>query len=131
MLLCWEIRLSECVHWNNKDTSIERWMMKPLTREVVMQCIQDALTNVLETRSVPQIADLSESTPLFGERGCLDSMGLVMLIIDVEQWINDNSEQSLVLVDAKAMSRRNSPFRSIGTMLDFIMDKVMETKDNA
>ena len=51
----------------------------------------------------------------------LDSLGLVNLIVNVEEKINSEYDTSIVIADEKAMSQKNSPFKSIDTLAEYIM----------
>ena len=62
---------------------------------------------------------LAEDTVLFGKEGALDSMGLVTLIVAVEQAIEDRFDVSPGLADEKAMSQAKSPYRSVATLADY------------
>lgn len=63
--------------------------------------------------------ELSGDTVLFGDGGALDSMGLVTLIVAVEQAIEDKYDASAGLANEKAMSQSKSPYRTIGTLADY------------
>ena len=63
--------------------------------------------------------DLAEDTVLFGKEGVLDSMGLVTLIVAVEQAIEDRYEKTAGLADEKAMSQERSPYRSVRTLAEY------------
>ena len=60
--------------------------------------------------------DLGSETPLFGQDGILDSLGLVTLVVAVEQAIEDEFGVSVSLADEKAMSQLHSPYRTIGAL---------------
>ena len=62
----------------------------------------------------------SVDTVIFGGEGRLDSLGLVTFIVAVEQKIAETFGTSLTLADEKAMSQKNSPFRSIGALAGYI-----------
>lgn len=66
--------------------------------------------------------------PLYGRDGVLDSMGLVSFIAAVEQSIEDNRGISLTLADERALSQRRSPFRTIGTLADYVAILLEEIK---
>ncbi|MBU3677822.1 MAG: hypothetical protein FGM54_11680 [Chitinophagaceae bacterium] len=61
----------------------------------------------------------NESTPLFGAESVLDSMGLVHLIVDIEARLRD-AGSPVSLISEQAMSQRNSPFRTVATLSEFI-----------
>jgi len=63
--------------------------------------------------------DLAEDTVLFGKSGVLDSMGLVTLIVAVEQAIEDKYDKAAGLADEKAMSQARSPYRSVATLAEY------------
>ena len=65
-------------------------------------------------------------TPLYGRGGVLDSLGLVSFVIAVEQTVEDELGVNLTLADEKAMSQRYSPFRTIGTLVDYISTLIDE-----
>jgi acyl carrier protein len=62
------------------------------------------------------------NTLLFGEKGGLDSLGLVGLIVAVEQKLHAEFAISVVLADEKAMSQRNSPFRTVDSLAKYIVN---------
>ena len=64
-------------------------------------------------------ADLGRATPLFGDRGMLDSLTLVALVVAVEQAIEDELGASVSLADEKALSQKHSPYRTIGSLADY------------
>ena len=53
---------------------------------------------------------------LFGEDGVFDSMGLVSLIVAVEQEIEDRFGKAVALADERALSRSSSPYRTVETL---------------
>lgn len=62
-----------------------------------------------------------ENAGLYGLTGVLDSLGLVTLIVAVEQAVEDELGLVISLADERAMSQKNSPFRTIGTLADYIV----------
>lgn len=74
---------------------------------------------------------LGEGTGLFGKRGLLDSIGLVSLLIAVEQAVEDAFNVSITIVSEKAMSQERSPFRTIGSLVDWVDGLVREAGGNA
>ncbi len=68
--------------------------------------------------------DLDADTRLFGADGVLDSMGLVTLIVAVEQAIEDELDESVALADEKALSQARSPYRTVSTMAEYAADQL-------
>ena len=62
----------------------------------------------------------SEGSSLYGGRGSLDSLGLVNLVVLAEQEIQREFGVTLVLADAKALSQKNSPFRTLRSLADHV-----------
>lgn len=66
-----------------------------------------------------EIVELSKDTPLIGTSRILDSMGLVNIIVDIETAFLDEDIE-ISLTSETAMSGRISPFRSVGSLCNFI-----------
>ncbi len=82
----------------------------------IEQLIAKGLTAV-----APQSDPPTAATVLFGPGAKLDSMGLVTLVVDVEQQLQQTFNLTITLADDRAMSQRSSPFRTIGTLRDYIL----------
>jgi hypothetical protein len=90
--------------------------------EIVINCVhQFAFESEIKI-------DLSEgeNTRLFGGDAPLDSLGLVSLIVEIEETLEDKMGISVVLADEKAMSRRTSPFSRIVYLIDYIDELLMK-----
>ena len=86
-----------------------------------------AEANELNEQMVNKIpVTLGVNAPLYGSEGTLDSVGLVTLIVAVEQAVEDEFDATITLADEKAMSQKNSPFRTIGTLADYIVSLLKE-----
>ena len=62
------------------------------------------------------------TSPLVGAEAVVTSMGLVSFITDVESTLAQDHNLELSLVSEKALSRKNSPFRTIETLADYILE---------
>ncbi len=83
-------------------------------RESVLRAIDEY--NSAESRPIPRSLD----TVLLGAGGAVDSLGLVRLVMTVERRVEDDFGLAVSLTDEKAMSQRNSPFRSVGALADYV-----------
>ena len=63
--------------------------------------------------------ELTKDTPLIGSYRIFDSMGLVNTIVDIETAFLDEDVE-ISLTSEAAMSSRISPFRSVGSLCNFI-----------
>jgi D-alanine--poly(phosphoribitol) ligase subunit 2 len=72
----------------------------------------------------------SDDAVLFGQNGSLDSLGLVHFVVGVEQGIAEGFGVDITLASDRAMSRRNSPFRTIHSLVEFIGELLHEQEKN-
>ena len=63
---------------------------------------------------------------LFGPEASLDSLGFVTLIVSLEQKIEEVLGRTVRLVNAKALSSVNSPFRDLGSLAKYVADLLQE-----
>lgn len=81
------------------------------TQDIVLAQLRDQL----EATGL-DVPDLGPDTPLLGHNGVVDSLGLVSLLVAVEQAIADELGGQITLADERAFSRKSSPFRTAGTL---------------
>ena len=86
----------------------------------IQEAVYDAVREINEQADEKMRLELSSHTILIGDGSMLDSIGLVTLIVTAEQNIEDRFDVSLTLADEKAMSQKQSPFRTIGSLIDYI-----------
>ena len=67
-----------------------------------------------------------DETRLFGRDGELDSLGLINLIVLVEQNIEEDFDIIITLADEKAISQKRSPFRNVGTLKNYIFSLISQ-----
>jgi acyl carrier protein len=96
--------------------------------------------NVLEELIYPVVDEIADSVPsakhltrtpdatLYGKDSALDSVGLVTLIAALEERIEDQLEVSLTIADERAMSRKHSPFRTLGTLAEYVEELLREAR---
>lgn len=75
----------------------------------------------------PDLESANDHTRLFGSQSTLDSIGLVTLIADLEGDIQRELGKTVVLADEKAMSLTLSPFRKVGTLVEYIEAKLKDS----
>lgn len=57
---------------------------------------------------------------IYGSEGLLDSMGLVNLVVTLEEQLQDEYGVAITLANERAMSQSESPFRTVGSLTKFI-----------
>lgn len=93
-----------------------------MTHDDALQAIYSAIEDV--NASLPadrQIAQQPDAV-LFGKDGKLDSLGLVNLIVGVEGAVQRKFGVTVVLANERAMSQRQSPFRSVDSLAKFVVE---------
>jgi hypothetical protein len=68
---------------------------------------------------------ISPVAPIFGPGSSLDSLGLVSLLMDIEDGLAQLGI-NLTLSDARAMSRKRSPFRDVPELVSFMAELLRE-----
>ncbi|WP_199911737.1 hypothetical protein [Dongshaea marina] len=99
--------------------------------KLVIEMVVDTVSDFINENDVDTsyIDTVNEDTALFGGKGFLDSIGVVMLLTELEERISEDFEVDLTLADEKAMSQRTSPFRSVGTLSKYI-EELLRTEIN-
>lgn len=92
-----------------------------MQRQELIQLLIESVNDYFKEQSID--SEVNESTPLFGSSSQLDSMGLVHVIVDIESRLREHNV-NVSLISEQAMSQRNSPFRTISTLADFILTQV-------
>ena len=90
------------------------------TQEKIAQALFEAIDEINQQLSDRRHLAKSLDTPLFGKGGGLDSLGLVNLIVAAEERIQEAFDTTISLADERAMSQTSSPFKTVGSLADYI-----------
>lgn len=90
----------------------------------------DSITNII-VRCVDEAKEdnslvIDQTTVLFGDGAFLDSLGLVHLILAVEEEIEEQLGVGLTIASDKAFSSKRSPFRTVSTFAEYVSELVSE-----
>ena len=89
-----------------------------------MKMLKDIIIKSLIEMDIMKSSEIIDSsTELYNSEAGLDSLGLVTLLINIEQKIESEYGISLTIADEKAMSEQNSPFKTIGSLVSFLEKK--------
>lgn len=88
-------------------------------RERIVEQIIKAAEEMNEQLEKKIPVELGADAPLYGRGAALDSLGLVSLVVTVEQSLADEFGIDLKLASERALAQRSSPFRTIGTLADY------------
>lgn len=105
---------------NDKSRGHNR--MKDKITAIVLDCVK----TVGEMEEKKELLQATESLRLFGGSGLLDSIGIVMLITEIEEQFEQQLKLSITLADDRAMSQKTSPFRSVKTLVNYLVKLVAE-----
>ena len=88
-----------------------------MDRNRIDEIVLDTLKNYCKAHGITE--ELTMDTHLIGRTRIVDSIGLVNTIVDIETAFLDEDVE-ISLTSETAMSLRLSPFRTIGTLCDYI-----------
>lgn len=97
-----------------------------MTLDAMIELVARAVRVVAEREKIALPSDVGADLALFGERGPFDSLGLVTLVLEVEEAIQDTLGARVSLADERAMSQARSPFRSVRTLAEYALGMVGE-----
>ena len=99
-----------------------------MQRNEVLDLVLASLSDAVSQYGDMPAEVLSESTPLIGRSSAVDSLGLVQLIVEVEQRLEQERDLTITVADDRAMSQKSSPFRTVGTLTDYVQMLVEEQR---
>ena len=99
-----------------------------INRDTIASLVMSNLHEVLSQKDQPMPDLANGSVDLIGREAVLDSLGLVTLIVDLEQRLEEEYSVALVLADERAMSQMSSPFRTQQSLTDYICLLIEEQK---
>lgn len=97
--------------------------------DLIVTCLHDVLVEL--EAAPPAAGTVGAQTQLIGASAVLDSLGLVQLILEVEQRLADAHDVQVTLADERAMSQQRSPFRTVTSLADYIEGLVNEANGRA
>ncbi len=90
-----------------------------MTGPQIEAIVLDTLRLANLSRDPGEQLEVSPTARIFGRGSPLDSMGLVTLLLDLEEAIRA-AGASVTLTDDRAMSQTRSPFRSVPALVEYI-----------
>lgn len=90
--------------------------MKTKIENIIFQALQ----NLAEELENENLKSPNIHTNIYGVDGNLDSLALVSFITDLEEMIEQNFDKNITLADEKAMSSKNSPFKNVESLSQYI-----------
>ena len=100
------------------------------TSETVLDAIYRAVDWINPELPPDRQLNKTPDTRLLGSQSVLDSLHLVSLIIATEQALADAIGVTLTLADERALSMKESPFRTIESLAKYVGILISEAKND-
>jgi acyl carrier protein len=86
----------------------------------------DNLKSIIEENYDDINVELKLETEIFGETAIIDSLGLVDLIVALEEHLMDEYDIDIIVVDESSIIDVDSPFKSIRSLSNLIFSRINE-----
>ena len=98
--------------------------IQPLDKSRCLEMVYETIDEINENLEDQRKLVKSPQTQLFGCSANLDSIGIVTFIVMLEQNIADKYGYLITLADEKALSRLKSPFLTVESLTEYIVEKL-------
>ncbi|MDI4648172.1 hypothetical protein [Cohnella hashimotonis] len=95
-------------------------------RETILRIVLDSCEDLNRFQGGAVPVELGAEAPLYGRNGNLDSLGLVSLLASVEQGIEEALGCGIALSDIAAASVPDSPYRTVDTLVGYLLERLPE-----
>ena len=92
--------------------------------KMVIEALQENVEDTADESKKLDISQASGETRLFGGGGLVDSMGVVILLSDLEDKLDEEFDIQVSLASDSAMSGTRSPFRTVNSLAGYIVSVV-------
>ena len=99
-----------------------------LTSDNIQNLIQKAVESLNADLSAEQQIEVGPETVLFGLDSKIDSLALVSVVVDIETELNGEHNLEISLTDDRAMTRAVSPFTTVASLRDYIVELLEEKR---
>jgi len=97
-----------------------------IARNIAFDIVLESLKEVFAQNGQSPPDNITDDTVLVGNDAVIDSLGVVSLIVEIEQRLETGHGVSVTLANDKAMSARSSPFRTVGVLTDHAVAMAQE-----
>lgn len=97
----------------------------PVETAELQAVVLESIAQLNRSRTPDEQLEVSPTAPIFGNASPLDSLGLVALLIEIEERLADRGT-TITLANERAMSRARSPFRDVPTLLTYLEELVAQ-----
>jgi len=89
----------------------------------LQEIVLESVAQLNRSRTPGEQLEVSPTAPIFGDASPLDSLGLVALLIEIEERLADRG-MTITLANERALSRARSPFRDVPTLVTYLEELV-------
>jgi acyl carrier protein len=100
-----------------------------LTQDNIRKAVYEAIDELNKQLPKGVQVDKAPDAPLYGKSSKLESLDFVTLIMEVESKIKDDFGVDLVLTDENLLSKENSPFLTVETLVEHL-DGLLKENEN-
>ena len=97
----------------------QRGVSRILTDEAILGVVLQAMRTTNLSRTAESQLSVAPDAAIFGPASPLDSLGLLTLLLDIEEDLQA-AGAAVRLSDDRAMSQTRSPFRSVDSLVTYI-----------
>src|SRR5262249_40376743 len=97
-----------------------------MNNKTAYEIVLTSLQEVFVQSGLDAPATINDDTVLVDKNAMLDSLDVMALIVEVEQRVENDHDVSVTLANDKAMSAKNSPFRTVAVLSDHVVAMVAE-----
>lgn len=97
-----------------------------MEKQLLVAAMTELLQHAVKQEGEYSTVQVNAGSPLVGGDAVLSSMALVSYVVDVETMVADEHDIEVVLVNEKALSRSESPFRTIDTLAAYVIELIEE-----
>lgn len=94
--------------------------------ERILSCVYGAIEEANRDREDLPPLEKSPDTQLHGDRGGLDSLGLINFLVATEEGVERELGVVIAISDDRALSMEPSPLQSVRMLVDYIEELIRE-----
>ena len=108
----------------------ELWRNHLARHEEITRMLFSVVDELNQFRPAAEHLEKNLESPLAGDAGSLDSAGLINLIVITEEKTAEELGTPILLTDDRTMTRVKEVFGTLGTLADYIQQRLDEKKGN-
>lgn len=93
-----------------------------MDRAKLIDSMTGLLVTAVDAQGEQHEMEIFSDSPLVGSDAVLSSLALVTYILDVESYLDSEHGLQVTLVNEDALSRSQSPFRTVETLADYVLE---------